>query len=122
MTYVLGIMIATLAAKLVQSPSAQDVLVDALTIEGLLLAAYALSYGLTQPSTRGRNAFFAQAWFGWTVVLAIASVGVAAGAGWWLAFHPTTLHGTVAWLQAGGLFVGVVAPVVFAVAINWQAR
>jgi hypothetical protein len=115
------VLIAAISAA-TATPSSQDILSDALTMEGLIFAAFSFSYTLAQPSDGGRHPFFARAYFGWLVCLAIAAVGIAAGAAWWGAFKPQTLHGVNAWLKAGGLAVGIVAPPIFSAIINVQAR
>jgi hypothetical protein len=103
-------------------PPAADGLIDALTIEGLLFAAYAFAVRLAEPTTEGRSPFFAQAWFGWLFVLAIAAAAISAGACWWDAYKPSTLEGINNWLRAAGLLSGIIAPPIFAAIINWQAR
>jgi len=93
-----------------------------LTIEGLIFAAFAFAVRFSEPSTKGRNAFFSQAWFGWLFVLAIAAAALSAGASWWAAYEPASLSGVNAWLRAGGVVPGIVGPPLFASVINWQAR
>jgi len=105
-----------------QTPSPQESLSSALTIEGLLFAAFAFAVRFSEPSPKGRSAFFAQGWFGWLFVLAITATAVSAGASWWAAYEPTSLTGVNLWLRAGGLVLGIVGPPVFAAIINWQAK
>jgi hypothetical protein len=104
------------------APPAKDSLTTALTIEGLIFAAFAFAVRLAEPSEQGRNPFFTEAWFGLLVVLVIAAAAVSAGAAWWATYEPLHLSGVNVWLRAGGLVPGIVAPPFFAAAINWQSR
>lgn len=94
----------------------------ALTVEGLLFAAFAVSYSLAHPTEGGRHPFFAQAWFGWCIVITISAVAVSAGAAWWATFEADWPTETNEVLRAGGLALGIVAQPIFAAVINWQAR
>jgi len=102
------------------SPSAS--LTTALTVEGLLFAAFSVSYQLAKPKQGGRNRFFTGAWFGWLIVAALTCVAVSAAASWWATFQPDWPDTTNEMLRAGGLAVGIVAQPIFAAIINWQAR
>lgn len=113
---------ATAVASQPSLPAPGDGLGNALTIEGLLFAAFAFAFRLAEPTPRGRSPFFAQAWFGWLFVFAIGAAALSAGASWWEAYTPCTLEGFGHWVRAAGLLSGIVAPPIFAAIINWQAR
>lgn len=97
-------------------------LTTALTVEGLLFAAFAVSYNLAQPKDGGRHPFFAQAGFGWLIVAVIAVVAASAGTAWWATFEPDWPKGGNEIVRAGGLALGIVMQPIFAAIINWQAR
>lgn len=112
----------TLIATASTTFEAKDVLTNALTAEGGIFVAFSLAFALTAPSAKGRHPFFAQAWFGWLVVLAIAVVALSAAAAWWdLYAHsfPASKSGRV---QAIGLLTGIAVQPIFAACINWQAK
>ena len=111
-----------LAGAATTFPSPGETLTNAITLEGLLLTAFAFAVRLAEPASGGRSPFFAQARFGWLFVLAITAVGVSAGAAWWEAYCPEEIDGVTEHLRAGGLAIGIVAPPIFATIINWQAR
>jgi hypothetical protein len=104
--------------------SSTDALTTALTVEGLLLAAFGVSYSIaTTPTRGGRSIFHTRAWFGWLIVATIAAVAISGAAAWW---H---LYGADPWpkhwnarLQIYGLALGIVLQPVFAAIINWEAR
>ncbi len=100
---------------------AKDALADALVLETLIFVAFSFSLSLAQPSRGGRHPFFAQGWFGWAVVLVIAAVAAAAGAAWWQLFHSPWPDGAIAWIEAAGLGVGILAQPLFAALVNAQA-
>jgi hypothetical protein len=97
-------------------------LTTALTVEGLLFAAFSVSYALAQASDRGRHPFFAQGGFSFWIAATIAVVAVSAGAAWWATFEPDWPDGCNEKLRAGGLAIGIVSQPVFAAIIAWQAR
>ena len=99
-----------------------DALIAALTVEGLLFAAFSFAWTLAQESAKGRHPFFTQAWFGWIVVGIIAAVAAAAGAGWWGIYSPVWPHDTLTWIESVGLASGIVAQPIFAAIINLQAK
>lgn len=101
---------------------AKDALSNALTAEGLIFVAFSLAFSLAQPSDRGRHPFFAQAWFGWVVVLAILGVALSAAESWWTIYGDQFPSGTQARIQAVGLALGIAVQPLFAALINWQAR
>lgn len=102
--------------------SHKDALVDALTLEGLIFVAFTFAFTLAGWSERGRHPFFAQGWFGWCVVFAIAAVAAAAGAAWWGIYSPSWPTEALSRLEAGGLALGIVVQPIFAAVINGQAK
>lgn len=101
-----------------------DALTTALTVEGLLLAAFAVSYSIaTTPSRSGRSVFHARAWFGWLIVATIVAVAASGAAAWWHMYAPDLWPKTWnARAQMYGLALGIVLQPVFAAIINVEAR
>jgi hypothetical protein len=100
----------------------EESLIAALTMEGLLFAAFSIGYGLSGSSRRGRSKFFTQGWFGWGVVAVITLVAAGAAVGWWETFHPGWPANFGELLLGAGLALGIVAQPLFAAAINSQAE
>lgn len=102
------------------SPS--ESLVAALTMEGLLFAAFSVGYNLTGATMEGRSKFYTQAWFGWCIVTVIALVALGAGASWWELFGSGWPRNFGELLLGVGLAAGIIAQPVFAGIINYQSR
>lgn len=102
--------------------SPADSLTVAITMEGLLFAAFSVGYKLTEPTEEGRSAFFTQAWFGWCIVTVIALLAVAAGASWWEVFGSGWPNNVGELLLGVGLLLGIVAQPIFAAAINVESK
>jgi hypothetical protein len=100
--------------------SAQDSLSDALAIEGLLFAAYAISLALSDSVGGGRGVFFTSGTFAWMVWLVITLVAIAAASSLLSAYDFWHVHGG-ARVRAYGLAAGVVGPVVIAAIINVES-
>jgi len=94
----------------------------AITMEGLLFAAFSVGTKLTETTVEGRNPFFTKARFGWCIVIVIALVAVAAGASWWEIFGskcPATVGG---FLLEIGLALGIATQPIFAAVINVESK
>jgi hypothetical protein len=102
------------------SPS--EALVAALTMEGLLFAAFSVGYNLTMPTREGRSKFYAQGGFGWCIVAVIGLVAAAAGASWWELFGSGWPRNCGTFLFGIGLAAGIVAQPIFAAVINYQSK
>ena len=116
-------MLQTFASSTAQVPiSVGDSLAASITVEGLIFAAFSLSYGLTQAVEGGRHPFFAQGWFGWCVVGIIGVVAAAAFGSWWGAFAspwPSNWSGKV---TAVGLLVGIISQPIIAGVLAAQSK
>lgn len=99
-----------------------DPLAAALTTEGLLFAAFSVSFGLTQPVEGGRHPFFSQGWLGWCIVVVITIVAAAAGGAWWETFGAVWPHTCSGRVLAVGLAAGIVAQPVLAAVLASQAK
>jgi len=104
------------------SLSPADSLTVAITMEGLLFAAFSVGYKLTEPTEEGRSAFFTQAWFGWCIVSVIALLAAAAGVSWWEVFGSEWPANAGDLLLGGGLALGIVAQPIFAAVINIESK
>lgn len=100
--------------------SVGDSLAAAITVEGLIFAAFSLSYGLTKAVEGGRHPFFSQGWFGWCIVVVIAVAAVAALGAWWDAFAVSWPSDLSSKVTALGLVVGIVAQPVIACVLAAQ--
>jgi len=100
----------------------QQALTASLTAEGLLFAAFSLSYNLVQPREGGRHWFFAQGWFALCIAAAVAAAALSAGASWWATFEPDWPDGANEAMRAGGVAAAIVLQPIFAFVIAWQAR
>lgn len=102
---------------------ARQALTTSLTVEGLLFAAFGVSYNLaTTAKDGGRHPFFSKAWFGWLIVLVLAAVAASAGSAWYATFEPDWPNTNGENIRAFGLLAGIVMQPIFAAIINWQAR
>lgn len=99
-----------------------DALIAALTVEGLLFAAFSFAWTLAQPVEGGRHPFFTGAYFGWIVVAVVSAVAAAAAAAWWGIYSPDWPDDPISAIEAIGLLAGIVAQPIFAAVINAQAR
>jgi len=98
-------------------------LTTALTVEGLLFAAFSVSYNLaTTRKDGGRSIFVTKAWFGWLIVIVLVAVAASAWSAWCATFPPEARDTDGEKIRAYGLFVGIVAQPIFAAIINWQAK
>jgi hypothetical protein len=102
------------------SPS--EALIAALTMEGLLFAAFSVGYNLTMPTREGRSKFYAQGGFGWCIVVVIGLVAVAAGASWWELFGSGWPRNWGEFLLGVGLAAGIATQPIFAGVINHQSK
>ena len=102
------------------SPS--EALIAALTMEGLLFAAFSVGYNLTGSTREGRSNFFTQAGFGWCIVAVIFLVALAAAASWWELFGSDWPRNFGELLLGVGLAAGIAAQPIFAGVINQQAK
>lgn len=101
----------------------RQALTTSLTVEGLLFAAFGVSYNIaTTAKAGGRHPFFGKAWFGWLIVLVILAVAASAGAAWYASFEPDWPNTLNEKVRAYGLLAGIVTQPFFAAVINWQAR
>jgi hypothetical protein len=94
----------------------------AITMEGLLFAAFSVGTKLTETTVEGRSPFFTQAQFGWCIVIVIGLVAAAAGASWWEIFGsrcPATFGDL---LLETGLALGIVTQPIFAAVINVESK
>lgn len=97
-------------------------LTAALTMEGLLFAAFSVGYNLTGPTREGRSRFYTQAGFGWCIVAVICLVAAAAAASWWELFGSGWPTDPGEALLGIGLAVGIVGQPIFAAVINHQSK
>jgi hypothetical protein len=97
-------------------------LATAITMEGLLFAAFSVGYKLTEVTEEGRGVFFTQAWFGWCIVATITLVAVAASASWWEVFGSGWPANIPHFLLGIGLGLGIIAQPIFAAAINVESK
>jgi hypothetical protein len=102
--------------------SPADSLMAAVTMEGLLFAAFSVGTKLTETTVEGRNPFYTQGWFGWSIVLVIGLVALAAGASWWEIFGSTCPANLGGFLLELGLALGIVTQPIFAAAINVESK
>jgi hypothetical protein len=101
----------------------RQALTTSLTVEGLLFAAFSVSYNLaTTAKDGGRHPFFARAWFGWLIVLVLLAVAASAASAWYATFKPDWPKSFGEQVRAFGLAAGIAAQPLFAAVINWQAR
>lgn len=102
--------------------SPTDSLTVAITMEGLLFAAFSVGHKLTEVTEEGRSAFFTQAWFGWCIVGVITLVAFAAGVGWWEVFGSSWPASIGDLILGIGLALGIVTQPIFAAVINIESR
>lgn len=102
--------------------SPAEALTAAITMEGLLFAAFSVGTKLTEVTEEGRSVFFTQARFGWCVVAVIALVAIAAGASWWEVFGAECPADFGDLLLAIGLALGIVTQPIFAAVINFESK
>lgn len=103
---------------------AEEGMIAALTMEGLLFTAFSIGYALTGVTRRGRSRFYTKGYFGWCIVAVIALVAAGAASCWWEVFGSGT-----GWpadfgeaLLGIGLAAGIVAQPLFAGVINHESK
>jgi hypothetical protein len=104
------------------SLSPAESLTVAITMEGLLFAAFSVGYKLTEETEEGRSPFFTQAWFGWCIVGVILVLAVAACASWWEIFGSDWPSNIGQLLLGLGLALGIIAQPIFAAVINVESK
>jgi len=109
-------------ASEVPALSAADSLATAITMEGLLFAAFAVGTNLTGATKEGRSPFFTQAWFGWCIVAVIALVALAAGSIWWELFGAKCPKNLGELFLEVGLALGILMQPIFAAVINVESK
>jgi len=102
--------------------SPAESLTTAITMEGLLFAAFAVGTKLTEVTEEGRSPFFSQAWFGWCIVGVISIVAIAAFASWWEVFGTECVKSFGHLILGAGLALGIIAQPIFAAVINVESK